>query len=66
MPDTTAVRAFLDDRHLALAAGIAEFAAREIAPLPDPTTDDAARRQARDIVERLGAGGWYGPIVDQD
>jgi acyl-CoA dehydrogenase len=66
MPDTAAVRAFLDDRHAPLASGIAEFAAREIAALPEPADDGAARRQARDIMARLGAGGWYRPIVEQD
>ncbi len=66
MPDTAAVRAFLDERHAPLASGIAEFAAREIAVLPEPADDGAARRQARDIMARLGAGGWYRPIVEQD
>lgn len=66
MPDPTTVRAFLDDRHAALATGIAEFTAREVAPLPDPADDGAARHQARDIMARLGAAGWYRPIAEQD
>lgn len=66
MPDPATVRAFLDDRHLTLAAGIAEFSAREIAPIPEPPDDAAARRQARDILACLGAAGWFAPIVDQD
>ena len=37
---------------------MAAFAAAEIAPLPAPADDDAARRQAREILARLGGGGW--------
>ncbi len=37
---------------------MAAFAAAEIAPLPAPADDDVARRQARDILATLGAGGW--------
>ena len=66
MPDLPTVRALLDDRHAALATGIAEFTAREIAPLPNPADDGAARHQARDIMARLGAAGWYRPIAEQD
>lgn len=66
MPDPATVRAFLDDRHLTVATGIAEFSAREIAPSPEPPDDAAARRQARDLLARLGAAGWFAPILDQD
>ncbi|MDP3911257.1 MAG: acyl-CoA dehydrogenase family protein [Gemmatimonadales bacterium] len=59
MTDTAAIRAFLDDRHLALAR-------RTFAPLPEPADDDAARTQARELVGRLGAEGWLQPIADQD
>lgn len=57
-PDPTPVRAFLEQRHLELAAEVAAFATAEIAPLPAPTDDAAARVQARAILARLGAGGW--------
>ena len=58
--DTATVRAFLDDRHLALAPEVEEFARAELAPLPEPPSDAAARVEARRIVSRLGASGWIG------
>jgi acyl-CoA dehydrogenase len=64
--DTAPIRAFLDDRHLALAQRAAEFVAREIAPLPAPADDAAARVQARELLGTLGAAGWFQPIADQD
>jgi len=64
--DTGAVRAFLDDRHLALAERIAEYATRVLAPLPEPVDDAAARQQARELLGKLGAAGWFAPIRDQD
>ncbi len=58
MSDVAAVRAFLDDRHLALAEAAAAFAARAIRPLPAPAGDEAARRQARELLALLGDAGW--------
>jgi alkylation response protein AidB-like acyl-CoA dehydrogenase len=60
------IRAFLDERHLELAARIDEFARESLASLPEPADDDAARVQARDVLGLLGEAGWYGPILDQD
>jgi alkylation response protein AidB-like acyl-CoA dehydrogenase len=57
-PDPRPIAAFLEPRHHQLAAAVGAFAAAEIAPLPAPADDDAARRQAREILARLGAGGW--------
>ena len=54
MIDLAPIRAFLDDRHLALAEELQAFVAAEIAPLPPPVDDDAGRRQAREIVGLLG------------
>ncbi len=65
-PDPAAVRAFLEDRHVELAAGIAEFGAREIGTLAEPADDGAARAQARHILEVLGRADWFAPIGDQD
>jgi len=64
--DTGAIRAFLDDRHVALAERIAEYATRVLAPLPEPADDAAARQQARELLGKLGAAGWFAPIRDQD
>src|SRR3989454_2149040 len=66
MPDPTAVCAFLAESHVALAARVAEYAAREPAPLPEPVDDAAARTQARDLAARLGRAGWFAPIGDLD
>src|SRR5437870_12729454 len=66
MPDPTAVCAFLAESHVALAARVAEYAARELAPLPEPADDPAARTQARDLMARLGRAGWFAPIGDLD
>jgi acyl-CoA dehydrogenase len=58
IPDPTPVRAFLGPEHEELAARAARFAAAEIAPLPPAEDDAAGRRQAREVLDRLGAGGW--------
>src|SRR5947208_1623610 len=66
VPDPTTVLAFLAESHVALAARAADYAAREIAPLPEPANDAAARAQARDLLAQLGQAGWFAPIADQD
>jgi acyl-CoA dehydrogenase len=66
MVDTGPVRAFLDEKHVTLAERVSEFATRELAPLAEPADDTAARLQARELLAKLGAGGWLQPIRDQD
>jgi acyl-CoA dehydrogenase len=66
MIDTAPVRAFLDERHVTLAARVGEFATRVLAPLAEPVDDTAARTQARDLLAKLGAAGWLEPIRNQD
>lgn len=66
MVDTAPVRAFLDDQHVTLAERVGEFADRQLAPLAEPRDDAAARHQARDLLEKLGAAHWFSPIRDQD
>jgi acyl-CoA dehydrogenase len=66
MIETASVRAFLDERHVTLAARVGEFADRVLAPLAEPRDDTAAREQARDFVAKLGAAGWFDPIRNQD
>jgi acyl-CoA dehydrogenase len=65
VPDPTPVRAFLEPRHFELAAAAGAFADAEIAPLPALADDGAAREQAREILARLGAGGWLGWAVPE-
>ncbi len=66
IPDPSPVRAFLEKRHLELAGKASRMCAREIASRPEPADDAAARREARDLLELLGDGGWLGPIAAQD
>jgi acyl-CoA dehydrogenase len=66
IPDLRPVRAFLDSAHQELASRAAEFAEREIAQLPIPANDDAARQQARSILKALGAANLLAPIEAQD
>ncbi|MEE8522735.1 MAG: acyl-CoA dehydrogenase family protein, partial [Thermoanaerobaculia bacterium] len=63
MPDPATVAAFLEPRHAELAAAASAFAGAEIATLEPCLDDDTARRQARRIVELLGAGGWCGHAI---
>ena len=58
MPDTHAIRAFLNDSHLDLAARAAEFAEASVGPLPAVESDADARLRARQVLELLGGGGW--------
>lgn len=60
------VDAFLDTSHHALAARVAEYAAREVATAPEPVDDGAARVEARRLLSRLGADGWFGSVGAQD
>ncbi len=64
--DPHAIRVFLDEHHIDLARRIRQFSHEQIATLPEPADDGAARAQAREIVALLGQEGWYTPILDQD
>jgi acyl-CoA dehydrogenase len=66
IPDIRPVRAFLEDPHVAFAGEVGAFAARAIAPRPEPEDDAAARREARALLAELGGGGWLEPIRRQD
>jgi len=66
MPDTTAIRAFLADRHLTVAENVGAFAREAVAKYPEPADDDAGRIQARKLVGLIGEAGWYAPIEELD
>jgi acyl-CoA dehydrogenase len=66
MPDVTAVRAFLGEQLVELAAKLDTFCAERIATVDEPASDDAARRAAREHLAALGDGGWLAPIAEQD
>jgi len=65
-PDVRPVRAFLEPEHLALAGTLGAFAASDLAPRTEPPNDDAARVEARVLLARLGAAGWFEAIRRQD
>ncbi|HSB55274.1 MAG TPA: acyl-CoA dehydrogenase family protein [Gemmatimonadales bacterium] len=66
MPDTREIRTFLEPGHLALEGRATAFARETIATRPESADDDAARRDARELLRLLGQGGWLKPIFDLD
>jgi acyl-CoA dehydrogenase len=66
IPDTETARPLLERSHLDFARAVGEFAARDVASRAAPANDPAARREARTLLELLGAGGWLDPIARQD
>jgi acyl-CoA dehydrogenase len=66
MPDTSAIRAFLTNRHLTVAENVAAFAREVVAGYPEPADDDAGRVQARKLAGVIGEAGWYAPIEELD
>ena len=66
MPDTRLIRTFLEPDHLGLADRADGFARMDIATRDEPADDAAARKEARALLELLGAGGWLQPILDLD
>jgi len=58
-PDLAPIRAFLGDRHGAIAEEAGRFAAERIATLPEPADDAAARVQAREILHLAGGAGLF-------
>lgn len=60
--ETQTIRAFLDPAHETLATEFSEFANDEIAPLGEPDSDQAGRKQARAVLEKLGEAGWLRAI----
>ena len=63
---TGPVRAFLDDAHVELAGAIADWSARELLGRPEAATDAAARTEARELLAKLGSGGWFESIRRMD
>ena len=65
-PDIDAVAAFLEPRHADVAAAVSGFGKEQLAPHPDPDTDDAARIRARALVPLLAAAGLYEAVERLD
>lgn len=51
--DVATVRAFLDERHVELAAKLSDFA-KDLSRTPDPDTDAGARVRARELMALMG------------
>jgi acyl-CoA dehydrogenase len=45
---------------------VSEWAQRVLQPMPEPTTDDEARREARALLRAIGRGGWLQALESQD
>ena len=58
MPSTDGLTGFLEERHLRLAIEVEEYCREELAPLAAAEDDQAARRQALEILRSLGEAGW--------
>ena len=54
----TTIRAFLDESHTALAEEVSSFAVERLRSLPTAEDDEAARRQARQVLGLMGEAGW--------
>ena len=63
--DTGTIRAFLGDDHLRLAESADAFA-KAWSSRPEPVDDGAARHEARQALQALGAGSWLDSIARQD
>ncbi len=66
MPDPRPVRALLEPRHIALAERAGAWARADIGTRRHPSDDGAARKEARELLSLLGAGGWLQPVFDLD
>lgn len=60
------VNAFLDASHIQLAARLTYFAERQLAPRAEALTDDDGRREARALLDLMGAADVYEPIAAND
>jgi acyl-CoA dehydrogenase len=61
-PDTRPIAPFLDASHIAFAGAVGAWSERELRARPEPTNDDAARREARAVLVSMGQAGWLEPI----
>jgi acyl-CoA dehydrogenase len=66
MSDTHTVRAFLEAEHHPWCAAVAAFASRDLASRSEARTDEAAREEARALLELMGEEGVFAPIGTRD
>jgi acyl-CoA dehydrogenase len=61
-----AVRAFLEPAHAGIAARVMAYAQQQLAPRPEPLTDEDARAEARRLLVEMGGANVYAPIAAED
>lgn len=66
MAGIDAVRALLDDRHVALASDLTHFREQQLSGLTSAETDAQARDEARTLLRVMGDAGLYAPIGTRD
>ncbi|NKB89592.1 MAG: acyl-CoA dehydrogenase [Acidobacteria bacterium] len=66
MSQVAEIRAFLDPAHTEFAERCGAYCREELRALPEPHDDDAARVQAREVLDWMGHAGWFGPIAEGD
>ena len=66
MPDLEAIQAFISSEHTEFARRVSDFAAHELRPLPHPTSDDDGRRQARQVLAKMGTAKLFEPVDPLD
>jgi len=66
MADLDLLAAFLSEHHHQLAAKLDDFIASEIASLPHAATDEEARKQAPELLARLGASGFIALALPEE
>jgi acyl-CoA dehydrogenase len=66
VPDSSPIRAFLDERHIVRARDSHAWATRALSARPAPEDDAACRKEARALLTLLGEAGRFDPIRDQD
>jgi acyl-CoA dehydrogenase len=60
------VNAFLDASHIQLAARLTHFAEKQLTPRAEALTDEDGRREARALLDLMGAADVYEPIAAND
>ena len=66
MPDLATIAAFLDPNHREWASYLAAFGETRLRSRPKPKDDDAARREAVELVRLMGEAGLYAPLAEMD
>ena len=61
-----AVRGLLDEAHVGFAARVFDYAERELAPRPEPASDEGARAEARRLVAQMGSADLYAAAAGED